>query len=172
MSRPTIGPSVCPREQEIVDLVVSGCWADDGDSVLQAHAAQCDACAETLELASLLRDDWKLLCHEAPAPSAGAVWWRATIRARAEAVRTAGQPITLVQGIAAATAVGLFAGLAGSWWRSIGAGGAWFERAGDLVSRSAAIQGGLGLPLLLALAACLVIGPLAVYLATADESES
>jgi hypothetical protein len=84
-------------------------------------------------------------------------------------VRTAGQPITLLQGIAAATAVGLFVGLAGSWWRSIELGGAWFERAGDLVSRSAAIPEALGLPLLLALAACLVVGPLAVYLATTGE---
>lgn len=172
MSRPTIGQSVCPREQEIVDLVVSGRWREEGDDALCAHAAQCGACAETLELARLLRDDRNLLCEEAPVPSPGAVWWRATIRARAEAVHTAGQPITLVQGIAAATAVGLFASLAGSWWRSIVPGGAWFERGGDLVSRSAAIPAVLGLPLLLALAACLVVGPLAVYLATADESES
>jgi hypothetical protein len=170
MSRPTIGQRVCPREEEIVDLAVSGYRADESDCALRAHAAQCGACAETLELARLLRDDQRMLCDEAPVPSAGAVWWRATMRARAEAARTAGQPITLLQGIAAATAVGLFVGLAGGWWRSIMLGGAWFERAGDLVSRSAAIPATLGLLLLLAFAACLIVGPLAVYLAIADES--
>src|SRR6266508_4613864 len=132
MNGHTIGHSVCPREQEIVDLVVSGRWRDDGDDALRTHAAQCNACAETLELARLLQDERTALCEEAPIPSAGAVWWRATIRARAEAARTAGQPITLLQGIAAATAVGLFVGLAGAWWRSIGSGDVWLERVGDL----------------------------------------
>jgi hypothetical protein len=169
MNGHTIGQSVCPREQEIVDLVVTGQWRDDGDDALRAHAAQCNACAETLELARLLQDERKALCEEAPVPSAGAVWWRATIRARAEAARTAGQPITLLQGIAAATALGLFAGLAGALWRSVVAGGAWFDRFDDLVLRSAAAPTTLVLPLLLALAACLIVAPLAVYLATADE---
>ena len=168
MSRPTIGQRVCPREQEIVDFAVSGCSSDESERALRAHAAQCGACAEALELARLLRDDQRMLCEDAPVPSVGVVWWRATMRARAEAARTAGQPITLLQGIAAATVVGLFVGLAGAWWRSI-LGGAWLERAGDLVSRSAAIPATLGLLLVLALAACLIVGPVAVYLATADE---
>jgi hypothetical protein len=112
-------------------------------------------------------------------PAAGSVWWRATIRARAEAARTAGQPITLLQGIAAATAVGLLVGLGGASWRSIVLDGAWRERLGDLASRldvgrahlatAAAVPGALGLPLFLALAACLIVAPVAVYLATADE---
>ena len=169
MSRHAIEQSVCPREQEIVELLVSGGWANEGDDALRAHAAQCGACAETLELARLLRDDQRVLCEEAPVPSAGAVWWRATIRTRAEAARTAGQPITLLQGIAAATAVGLFVGLAGAWWRSIIVSGAWFERFDDLVARSAAIPAALGLPLLVAVAVCVIIAPLAVYLAIADE---
>jgi hypothetical protein len=169
MNRYAAGLSACPREQEIVDLVVAGRWQEEGDDVLRAHAAQCGACAETLELARMLQDDRKVLCEDATVPSAGAVWWRATIRARAEAVRTAGQPITLLQGIAAATGIGLFAGLAGTWWRSIVLDGAWVERASDLVARSAAVPAALGLPLLLAVAACLIVAPLAVYLATGDE---
>jgi hypothetical protein len=169
----------CSREHEIVDLVVSGREVDEGDRTLRAHASQCTACAETLELARLLREDQRALCGEAPVPAAGTVWWRATIRARAEAARTAGQPITLLQGIAAATAVGLLVGLGGAWGRSILLGGSWFDRVGDLVSRldagrahlatSASVPAALGLPLLLALAACLIVAPLAVYLATADE---
>ena len=108
------------------------------------------------------------MCEAAPVPSAGAVWWRATIRARAEAARTAGQPITLLQGIAAATAVGLFVALAGAWWRSVAPGGIWFERFDELVSRSASVPVPLFLSLLLVLAACLIVAPIAVYLATAD----
>ena len=169
MSRQTNGYDPCPHEQAIADLVVAGRRLDESDDALRAHAAECRACAETLELARLLQDDQKALCAEAPVPSAGAVWWRATIRARAEAARTAGQPITLLQGIAAATAVGLFVALVGAWWRSVAPGGTWFERFDELVSRSASIPVPLVLSLLLVLAACLIVAPIAVLLATADS---
>jgi hypothetical protein len=164
MNRDEIGQSACHWEQEIVDLVVSDRWRDEGDDLLRAHASECGACAETLELARLLQDDQRRMCDEAPVPSAGAVWWRASMRARAEAARTAGQPITLLQGIAAAMAVGLFVAFAGGWWRS----------AADLVSHvdtgSALMTSAApALLLLLALAACLIVAPLAVYFATADE---
>src|SRR2546423_5046123 len=128
MSRRPCGPDVCPHEQEIVDLLVSDRSTEERAEALRAHAAQCGACAEALELARLLRDDQQTLCDEAVVPSAGAVWWRATMRARAEAARTAGQPITLLQGIAAATAVGLFLGFVSAWWRTILPGGTWLER--------------------------------------------
>lgn len=169
MSLKTNRHDACPHEQELVDLVVSGRWLDGSDEALRAHAAECRACAETLELARLLQDDQKALCAEAPVPSAGAVWWRATIRARAEAARTAGQPITVLQGLAAATAVGLFAALAGAWWRSVAPGGVWFERFDGLVLRSASVPDALVLPLVLVLASCLIVAPIAVYLATSDE---
>jgi len=168
MSQQTNGYDVCPHEQAMVDLVVASRWFDDSDDARRAHAAECRACAETLELARLLQDDQQALCAEAPVPSAGAVWWRATIRARAEAARAAGQPITLLQGIAAATAVGLFVALVGAWWRSVVSGGTWFERFDELVSRSASVPVPLVLSLLLVLAACLIVAPIAVYLATAD----
>jgi hypothetical protein len=168
MSRQTNGHAPCPHEQAIADLVVAGHRLDESDDALRAHAAKCGACAETLELARLLQEDQMALCEAAPVPSAGAVWWRATIRARAEAARTAGQPITLLQGIAAATAVGLFVALAGAWWRSAAPGGIWFERFDELVSRSASVPAALVLSLLLVLAACLIVAPIAVFLATAD----
>jgi len=168
MSRQTSGHSACAHEQDIVDLVVGG-RLDERDDTLRAHAAECRACAETLELARLLHDDHKALCEGAPVPSAGAVWWRATIRARAEAARTAGQPITLLQGIAAATAIGLFVALVGAWWRSLAPDGIWLERFDELLSRSASVPVPLVLSLLLVLAACLIVAPIAVYLATADD---
>jgi hypothetical protein len=111
---------------------------------------------------------------DAHLPAAGTVWWRATIRARAEAARAVSQPITLAQGIAAACAVGLAFGLAGLAWRllpvasfsdlvvSVDARREEFAAASALVLQHA-------LPLVLGLAACLVIAPLALYLALADD---
>jgi len=50
------------------------------------------------DVALALRDDRAALCREAQPPAAGMVWWRATIRARADAARTAAQPISVLQG--------------------------------------------------------------------------
>jgi|ERR1043166_4464298 len=159
----------CPREDEIVELVMAGQLTSEGAAALRAHAGQCRACAETLELAALLREDQRTLCDAAAVPSSGAVWWRATIRARADAARTAGQPITLLQGVAAATVVGLFFGLVTAWWRSSVPGGTLFGRVGELLSGSGELSTMTALSIFVAAAACLIVAPLAVYFATADE---
>ncbi len=127
------------------------------------------------ELMEALRAEFEDACREAPLPNAGGVWWRATIRARADAARTAGQPITAAQGIAAAVTIGTIAGLGGLVWRSV----SMFGRVSDVlelvetrktdIAVAAAFVTAHGLPLLLALAGCLIIAPLAVYLATVDE---
>lgn len=65
--------------------------------------------------------------------------------------------------------MGLFVAFIGAWWRSIVPGDVWFERFDDLVSRSASVPAAFSLSLLLVLAACLIVAPIAVYLATADE---
>ena len=65
-----------------------------------------------------LRDDHRALMEEARIPSAGAVYWRASIRARGEAARKAEQPLTVAQGFAAAAVAGVGAALGGVAWRS------------------------------------------------------
>ena len=103
------------------------------------------------------------------------VWWRATIRARAEGARTAAQPISILQGIAGACIVGAAAGLATAVWQSAH----WLDRFGELalslesrradIAAASALAAGHGLPILLAVAAGLVLAPLAVYLTLADD---
>lgn len=169
----------CAREADVLDAVAFRRWPRHCDEGLRTHVAACAICADLVEVARALRDDRESACRDARVPAAGQVWWRATIRARAEAARTAAQPITALQGITGACAVGLACGLAGAIWRSL-QGALQFE---ELVSRlgtggfdltaasSLALQLGLplGRPLLLALAACLVLAPLALYAALADD---
>jgi uncharacterized membrane protein YjgN (DUF898 family) len=103
---------------------------------------------------------------------------RATIRARADAARTATQPITVVQGIAGACVVGLTCGLASVAWRSLH----WTtlsDRFGELVTHFAsrrveltaasAITPEHAMLVLLALVACLVLAPIALYITLADD---
>jgi hypothetical protein len=164
----------CPREADLVEAIAFGRWPDRcGD--LTTHAATCEICADLVDVALALHDDRAALCHEAQPPSSGMVWWRATIRARAEATRTATQPISVLQGIAGACAAGAAAGLVTIAWHSMH----WMERIGEfavrLESRSADIATastfatGHGLPILVAVAAGLVLAPLALYITLADD---
>ena len=160
----------CLRESDVLEAV-----ALDRLAEVREHLEACASCAEVAEIAGALRRDHDAGCREAHVPSAGAVWWRATIRARAEAARTVSQPITLAQGIAAACAIGLASGFAGVAWRSL-----WtFASLGDFIVRLDARRDEIAtasalvlqhaLPLGLGLAACLVIAPVALYFALSDE---
>ncbi len=164
----------CPREADVLEAVAFGRWPDGG-AELAAHVSSCETCADLIEVARALHDDRTDLCREAQPPAAGMVWWRATVRARAEDARTAAQPISVLQGIAGACLVGAAAGLITIAWRSA----YWLDRIGELAveleSRRAAIAtastlaGAHGLPILVAVACGLVIAPLAIYFTLADD---
>jgi hypothetical protein len=125
-------------------------------------------------VAAALHDDRESLCRKEP-PAAGMVWWRATIRARAEAARAVTQPISALQGIAVACIAGLAAGFVTVVWQSVH----WQDRLGDLavsldsrragIASASALAAGHGLPILIAVAAGLVLAPLALYLTLADD---
>ena len=164
----------CAREHDVLEAVAFGRWPEQcGD--LASHVAACQVCAEVLEVARALHADRGALCREAQPPAAGMVWWRATLRARAEAARTATQPISVLQGIAGACVVGAAAGLVTVAWQSM----QWVERIGELAVRlesrradiasASALAAGHPLPLLIAVAAGLVLAPLALYFTLAGD---
>ena len=162
----------CEREADVLEAVAFGRWPDLA-AELVTHVAACAVCADLVDVARALHGDREAACREAPVPAAGMVWWRATIRARADAARTASRPITVAQGVAGACAVGLTCGLASIAWRSVH----WADRFGDLATRLATDRVDFAsmlamehaLPLVLALAACLVLAPLALYITLADD---
>jgi hypothetical protein len=108
--------------------------------------------AEVLEIERALGEDHDGLCRRAHVPGAGLVWWRATIRARADAARVAEQPIAIAHGIAGASVVGLAFALGVLAWRAMP----------ELLLQHA-------VPLVAALALCLLVAPLAVALALAKD---
>lgn len=160
----------CARESDVLEAV-----AFDRVAEVREHLDNCASCAEVAAIARALRREHAVNVRDAHVPSAGAVWWRATIRARAEAARTVSKPITVAQGIAAACVVGLLAGFGGVLWRWLSS----MMSAGDVLVRldarrdeiaaasSLALQ--YAVPLALGLAACLVVAPLALYLALSDD---
>jgi hypothetical protein len=167
-------PAECVREADVLEAVAFGRWLQrSGD--LATHVSSCEICGDLVEVARALYEDRAALCREAQPPAAGMVWWRATIRARAEAARTATQPISVLQGIAGASLVGVAAGIVTVAWQSV----RWLDRIGDLavgletrraeIASATALATGHGLPILVAVAAGLVLAPLALYLTLADD---
>ena len=116
-----MAPIECAREAEVLDAVVRGRWpwAAPGDTDLWQHAIDCPVCADVALVAPMLREEGQEAWRNARPPAAGQVWWRATIRARAEGVRAAARPITLAQGVSGACAAGVCAALIGLAWPSV-----------------------------------------------------
>ena len=164
----------CAHEADVVEAVAFGIW----EPGLRDHVSECETCAEVAGIARALHDDRAAGCQEAHVPAAGMVWWRSTIRARAEATHTVAQPITLLQGIAGACAMGLGVSLLGIAWRALPDMGD-VATAASLVERleagraqiaaASSMIPAFGLALVLGVAACLVLAPIAFYFTLGDE---
>jgi len=167
----------CVREAEIVEAVAGGRWPDRSDAEVRDHVAGCPVCADLLTVVRALQDEQARAWREASVPAAGLVWWRAQIRARAEAARAVSQPMTFVQAVAvvagAAVALALIR-MGWPWFQG------WLNRASSLTTLARLLPEAdrlsvatvLREPTLLVgagLMVCLVLAPIALYLALADE---
>ncbi len=120
-----------------------------------------------------LDEDYRRMLDEAAIPSSAIVWWRAQMQARRQAVEKASEPISLVQGIAVACAGGLTATAAGyyvpTFRRAIG----WLAaRAGDLPwlpLTAEPLNQPVVLAVVLALAFCAVLTPVALYITLRED---
>ena len=134
-------------------------------------------CREVVAVAALLREDYdeareEISRRDVPLPSAGQIWWRAAVHARADAARAAARPLVWGYGAAAACAIGLLAAGLGVAWPSVlpvfDRGFALTARlapAADMVMATMRAQ----LPIVIAVAACLIAAPIALYFALREE---
>jgi hypothetical protein len=175
-----VNATECKREQDVLDAVAAGRWPDRCDDELRAHVAGCAICADVVDVARAFQDEHEIAWRHAQVPPSGRVWWRAEMRARHEAARKAAQPITFVQGVAGACAAGIAAALIGLvWpavWESLGVlaaltsvKGAFDAGVLEIASASAALPPQILLSLGIALAAGLVLTPLALYFVFSEK---
>jgi len=115
-------PLDCKFESEVLAAVMEARWPERAEPELRAHVSSCAICAEVAAVGTALETERETLRTEAVVPDGGLVWWRAQMRARREAAKMAGRPITAAQVLALASA----AGLAGACF---GATSAWFQEA-------------------------------------------
>jgi hypothetical protein len=145
----------CVREHEVVAVVLSGRWPEGCDRELREHAEGCAVCRDVVAIAPALRHDQRFA--DVQIPAAGQVWWRAAIRARAEAARDAARPMIWLQALAGAGAAGAaLAGISMVWPRIQGM----FRFA---PFNEASLQEAT--PLLLAIGIGVVAAPIAYFLA-------
>ena len=168
---------ICEHEVAVTQAVLSRQWPDACEPSLRQHAEACEVCAEVVEVAALLREDYdearqEIAQRDVPLPSAGQIWWRAAVHARADAARAAAQPLVWGYGVAAACAIGLLAAGISVMWPSLLPA---FDRAGAFTSRLAPTADMViamlraQLPIVLGVAAFLVAAPIALYYALREE---
>lgn len=71
------------------------------------------------ELKELFERESRLTTEDARVPAAGAVWWRAAMRARSDAVEAAMRPLVWFHAIVAAAVLGGAAAAIGMLWPAI-----------------------------------------------------
>jgi hypothetical protein len=107
----------CSYEDAVVATALAGPDASPTPE-LQAHLAGCPSCREVHGLVSVLHEDRADTLAQVQVPSAGLVWWKATLRSRHEDAARATRPITVVAALTAACLVGLLASVSGliAWY--------------------------------------------------------
>ena len=74
---------------------------------------------DELAVAEALRADCDVLCAAAYVPPATLVWWRASVRARSDAVRSVERPLVTAHLIAAVCLIALAVGAVASTWQAL-----------------------------------------------------
>lgn len=98
----------CFREPDVIEAVRAGEWPNRAEPALREHVRSCAVCAEVLAVALTFQVDAEDVTG-VRIPTAAHVWWRAGIRARQDAAQKASRPISIIEGVAAASGVGLAA---------------------------------------------------------------
>ena len=152
--------AACAREAEILDAITAGRWAEGCDAELHAHASACAICADLATVASAIAEDAAAATRSASIPSSGLVWWRMQRRMQTESTQNASRTVSLVQvGTLAATFLAVLLLLGGAsllkdwnhWLLALLASPQWH------------------LPLAVAALTCVLLAPVAVYFALAEE---
>lgn len=168
----------CCREDDVLDALTSGRWPDRADDELRSHVATCAICADVIDVASAVLEVRNDEPREMRIPSSAVMWWRAQMRARQEAAREAARPITVAQVVALVTLVAVSVGALvalSPWLASVMAG--WILDAVDSAANLATLRAPSGMltqgwvlsAVVIGLGIWLVLAPVAIYFAVADD---
>jgi hypothetical protein len=151
----------CEFEADVLAAALQSRWPDRVDESLRRHVESCEICGDVASVAGVMDASRDEIRAAAVVPDAGRVWWLAQVRARREAAKAAGRPITAAQAVAFGCSVALLGAC-------FGATSTWFQ--GALRDVLASVDGKSLVPLLMehgvlaaGMAAAIVLIPAAVY---------
>src|SRR5262245_1460430 len=110
--------------------------------------------------------------REAAPPSSAIVWWRAQMRARQEAARSANRPITVIHALAIACFTGLALSLIGTVVAGVRGSAGWLSNVYGSLAALAAPIASIDLTsrwVMLPMTAAVIIASIAAYFVFADE---
>lgn len=120
----------------------------------QCDKPECPTCGPLVALAEQIRREFEHTQTHARVPTPEIVWWRAQMRAREEAARTAARPIVFTQALAVAALIGLLVSVLGRLTLPV------------MTWSGFQLQTGLPLmPIAIAMACGLIVAPAALYFA-------
>ena len=126
-------------------------------AVARAHVEACDCCRDVFRVATAFADDRDALMQAVRTPGAGVVWWRINMRAKRETARAAMRAASFVQLVLVFSAIAIALAILGIT-----------IDAGAVVKAIMAAKQDFTLPLI-ALGVCMLVAPVAVYFAAAEE---
>jgi len=88
-----MSPFGCAREREVAELVESGQWPLAAAKDVRDHVAGCRLCGDLVLVKQALGRARAETMAQPVLPSASALWWRAQLRKRNEALDKIGRPI-------------------------------------------------------------------------------
>lgn len=120
-------PVECPRETEVLQAIECRPQRQIA-AELEEHIAACPVCSDLAAVAAAFDGARRDLIAAAELPDAGRVWRQAQVRARQEAIRSAGRPITAAQLVSFGAAMGLLGAYVGATSTGFQSALAWASR--------------------------------------------
>ena len=157
----------CIHEVEVVEAVSCGRWPEQCGEELRSHVSACEICTEVVEVSLAMHEAYDEAAQAAHVPSAGLVWWRAELRARRDAVRTAERPIKVVHAFAGACGIGIVAAFLTQLSPLFR--GALTRLTGIHISDLSGALLQQNLPITLTFGVLLILAPIALYLVFSDK---
>ena len=170
-----MSPLGCARERETAEVLERGQWPHACAAELRAHVESCRVCGELAVVRTALRAERAAAMTRVVLPSASALWWRAQLRKRNEAIERIARPIVGAEIFAIAMAAVVALCALGWALRSGLKSAAWIEslrpdRLWDMLwpVSAGSFQGGLWMTVAL-LGVLALVGGVVVYFASEKQ---
>lgn len=106
-----MSPFSCAREREVTELLQRGAWPEACADDLRSHVTTCRICSDIVLVTGTMQAARRQGAELPLIDPAGAIWWRAQLRRRNDAIEKVAKPILGAQVFALVMALAVAAGV-------------------------------------------------------------